>query len=48
MKKVVLLVVLALCVAMASTSAWSAVVSTGAVVHQGPGEPPASQMTVFF
>ena len=42
MKKVVLLVMLALCVAMVSTSAWSAVVSTSDVVHQGPGEP-ASQ-----
>ncbi len=39
MKKVVLLVMLALCFITVSASAWSAVVSTGDVVHQGPGEP---------
>ena len=41
MKKVVLLVMVALCFMALSTSAWSAVVSTGDVVHQGPGEPAA-------
>jgi hypothetical protein len=39
MKKVVLLVILALCVVMVSSSAWSAGLATGDVVYQGPGEP---------
>ena len=39
MKKVVLLVMVALCFMAVSTSAWSAVTSAGDVVLQGPGAP---------
>ena len=39
MKKVVLLVMLALCFVSVSVSAWSAGLAQGDVVHQGPGEP---------
>ena len=39
MKKVVLLVMLALCFVSVSALAWSAGLAPGDVVYQGPGEP---------
>jgi hypothetical protein len=39
MKKLVLLVMLALCLVSVSASVWAAPLATGGVVYQGPPEP---------
>jgi hypothetical protein len=40
MRKVVLMVMLALCLVSVSVSAWGAGLVNGEVVYQGPPEPP--------
>ncbi len=40
MKKLVLLVMLALCLVSVSASVWAATPVAGGVVYQGPPEPP--------